>query len=155
MLFRSYYNSSGSIALTGGQAYYIDVWYYENGGGAAAMLFWNTGAGITIVPSSNFATASNYWAPQNQTTVGTSSGITNTQQTTKNSLITNRNSVSNNSIYVDQAGDNNTFNITQTGNNNSIQSINQQRALLKGNNNTVTIKQGNSSDAVEIGRAHV
>lgn len=140
------YNSSGSITLTGGTAYYIDVWYYENGGGAAAMLYWNTGAGITIVPTGSFATSSTYWAPQDQTVTGTSSGITNAQSTRKNNLITNRNNVSGNQIYVDQAGDNNTFNITQSSGNNSIQGINQQNALLKGNSNTVTIKQGNTSD---------
>ena len=84
--------------------------------------------------------------PTSPTTVGTSSGITNTQSTRKNNLITNRNSVSGNQIYIDQAGDNNTFNITQSSNNNSIQGINQQNALLKGNSNSVTIKQGNSTD---------
>jgi len=87
-------------------------------------------------------------APQDQTTTGTSSGITTAQQTRKNNLITNRNSVSGNSVYIDQAGDNNTVNITQSGSNNSIQGINQQRALLKGNSNNVTIKQGNSLDTV-------
>jgi hypothetical protein len=141
------YNSSGGITLTGGQAYYIDVWYYENGGGAAAMLYWTySGQGITIVPTTAYATSATYWVPTSPTTVGTSTGITNTQQTRKNNLITNRNSVSGNQIYVDQAGDNNTFNITQSSNNNSIQGINQQNALLKGNSNNVTIKQGNSSD---------
>ena len=143
----AYYNSSGSITLTGGTAYYIDVWYYENGGGAAAMLYWTySGQGITIVPTTAYATSATYWVPTSPTTVGTSSGITNTQSTRKNNLITNRNSVSGNSVYIDQAGDNNTFNITQSSNNNSIQGINQQNALLKGNSNTVTIKQGNTSD---------
>ena len=143
----AYYNSSGSITLTGGTAYYIDVWYYENGGGAAAMLYWTySGQGITIVPTTAYATSATYWVPTSPTTVGTSSGITNTQSTRKNNLITNRNSVSGNQIYIDQAGDNNTFNITQSSNNNSIQGINQQNALLKGNSNSVTIKQGNSTD---------
>lgn len=143
----AYYNSSGSITLTGGTAYYIDVWYYENGGGAAAMLFWTySGQGITIVPTTAYATSATYWVPTSPTTIGTSSGITNAQSTRKNNLITNRNNISGNQIYVDQAGDNNTFNITQSSNNNSIQGINQQNALLKGNSNTVTIKQGNTSD---------
>jgi hypothetical protein len=141
------YNSNGSITLTGGSAYYIDVWYYENGGGAAAQLYWTySGQGITIVPATAYATSATYWAPTNPTTVGTSSGITQAQQTRKNNLITNRNSISGNQIYIDQAGDNNTINITQSSGNNSIQGINQQNALLKGNSNTVTIKQGNTSD---------
>lgn len=77
-----------------------------------------------------------------------SSSITNAQQTRKTNLTTNRNSVSGNSIYVDQVGDNNTIAITQTGYNNSIQGINQQRAKLYGNSNNITIKQGNSSDSL-------
>ena len=76
-----------------------------------------------------------------------SSSITSAQQTRKNNDITLRNSISGNQIYIDQAGDNNTYDITQTGKNDQIRGINQQNALLKGNTNTVTVKQGNSSDA--------
>jgi hypothetical protein len=33
---------------------------YENGGGAAAMLYWNTGSGITVVPSSALTTTAQF-----------------------------------------------------------------------------------------------
>jgi len=88
----------------------------------------------------------NVGAPTSTTTVGVSTGITTAQQTRKNNLITDRNSISGNQIYIDQAGSNNTIDITQSSGNNSIQGITQQRALLKGDNNTVIIKQGNSLD---------
>ena len=84
--------------------------------------------------------------PTSPTTTGTSTGITNAEQTRKNNLITNRNSVSGNTIYIDQAGDNNTVNITQSSGNNSIQGKNQQQAILNGDSNTVTVKQGNPYD---------
>ena len=75
-----------------------------------------------------------------------SSSISGAQTIRKNNLITNRNNVTNNNIYIDQAGDNNTITIEQSGNNNSIQGINQQRAKLLGNGNNITIKQGDPID---------
>ena len=138
---------SGSIYLAAG-TYPIELMYYENGGGAMVNLQWYVNGAWSIIPNSSISTSSTYWVPQDQTVTGTSTGITTAQQTRKNNLITNRNSISGNSVYIDQAGDNNTFNITQSSNNNSIQGVNQQRALLNGNSNTVTIKQGNSLDTV-------
>ena len=76
-----------------------------------------------------------------------SSGITSSQQSTKNTNSNLRNSISGNQIYIDQAGSNNTIDITQTGYNNQIRGINQQNALIKGDGNTVTVKQGNSTDS--------
>lgn len=76
------------------------------------------------------------------------SSISGAQTIRKNNLITNRDAVTSNNIYIDQVGDNNTFTIDQQGNNNSIGGINQQRAILYGNNNTVTIRQGDPIDSV-------
>jgi hypothetical protein len=138
---------SGSIYLAAG-TYPIELMYYENAGGAMVNLQWVINSSWQIIPSTSLATDSTYFTPVivNPTTTGTSTGITTAQQTRKNNLITNRNSISGNSVYIDQAGDNNTVNITQSSSNNSIQGINQQNALLKGNSNTITVKQGNSSD---------
>ena len=131
MLFRS--NSNGSITLTGGQVYAIDIWYYENGGGAVAQLYWNTGSGITIVPSTNYATSSSYWAPQY------SSSITNAQQTRKTSETSQRTSQSGNLIYVEQVGDNNNITIrqgvTETGKN-------RIELYANGDSNTLNLNQG-------------
>jgi len=143
------FRQSGPVTLSAGVVP-VEIMFYENGGGQMVNFQWYPpGAGAwAIVPTASLATDSTYFTPVivNPTTVSVSTGITNAQSTRKNNLITNRNSVSGNQIYVDQAGDNNTVNITQSSNNNSIQGINQQRALLKGNSNSVTIKQGNTSD---------
>ena len=48
------YNSSGSITLTGGQYYALEAWYYENGGGAAAQLYWNQTGSIAVVPTTSY-----------------------------------------------------------------------------------------------------
>ena len=129
----AYYNSNGSITLTGGQVYAIDIWYYENGGGAVAQLYWNTGSGITIVPSTNYATSSSYWAPQY------SSSITNAQQTRKTSETSQRTSQSGNLIYVEQVGDNNNITIrqgvTETGKN-------RIELYANGDSNTLNLNQG-------------
>ena len=79
------YNSTGSITLTGGTAYYIDIWYYENGGGAAAQLYWNTGSGITIVPGSNYASSASYWGPS---ITGTGGGTVITTTTSGSTVYT-------------------------------------------------------------------
>jgi hypothetical protein len=58
-------NGSGFISLTRDQIYVIKVWHYENWGGAAAQLYWNTTSDnfntSVIVPSSAFATDPTYW----------------------------------------------------------------------------------------------
>jgi len=133
----AYYNSSGSITLTGGQVYSIDVWYYENGGGAAAMLFWNTGSGITIVPTSEYATSATYWQPQY------SSNITTAQQARKNSETAQRTSQSGNGIYIEQIGDNNQITIRQGI---TITGKNRIELYANGNNNTLNLNQGYNAD---------
>lgn len=133
----AYYNSSGAITLTGGQAYYIDIWYYENGGGAVAQLYWNTGAGITIVPSTSYATSSTYWAP------AYSSSITAAQQTRKNSETSQRLNQNGNEIQVEQIGDNNTINIRQGV---TISGKNRIELYSSGNYNSLNLNQGYNTD---------
>ena len=133
----AYYNSSGSITLTGGQVYAIDIWYYENGGGAVAQLYWNTGAGITIVPSTSYATTSTYWTPQY------SSSITSAQQSRKTSESAQRTSQSGNGIYIEQVGDNNNITIRQGQ---TLTGKNRLELYANGNNNTLNLNQGYNTD---------
>lgn len=134
----------GSINLSAGVVP-IEIMYYENGGGQMVNLQWFMNGYWQTVPSTSTATTSTYFAPPAPVY---SSSISGAQTTRKNNLITNRNNVTNNNIYIDQAGDNNTISIEQSGNNNSIQGINQQRAKLLGNGNNITIKQGDPIDLV-------
>jgi hypothetical protein len=89
--------------LTGGQTYYIDAWWYENGGGADFKLYWDQSGSVALVPSSAYST-----------TVPTpTSAATSTQLQTRT---TNRNIThSGNGIYIQQSGDNLTLSIEQHG----------------------------------------
>ena len=51
----------------------------------------------------------------------------------------------NNGIYIDQAGSNNTISILQESGNNQLRGINQQRAQMWGDFNTIDIRQGAST----------
>jgi hypothetical protein len=128
----NYYNGSGSITLTGGQYYLLEAWYYENGGGAVAQLYWNQTGGITLVPTTSY-TLTQPVVPQY------SSGITNAQQTRKNSETTQRLNQSGNEIQIDQIGDNNTFTIRQGV---TISGKNRIELYSNGDGNTLNLNQG-------------
>jgi hypothetical protein len=59
------YNTSMAITLNAGQVYAFNAWWYENAGGAAVRLFWNTGdgQGIRVIPNSAFGTTPYSWTP--------------------------------------------------------------------------------------------
>lgn len=155
----SWYNGAGSITLTAGQVYYVDVWYYENGGGASAYWYWDTGSGITLVPSSNLATSAKYWVPPGPTVVGgtitqtnapanqtitsgasSTTGITPSQQARVNTWTTK--SLNDNVIYIEQIGQSNSIAITQIGNKNLIAGIGQSASTIHGDQNIITVNQG-------------
>ena len=69
---------SGSIYLTAGQIVPADIWYYENGGGAAVQFYWYTNGSWQIVPTSMMATSASYWGPS---VTGTGSGTVTTTST--------------------------------------------------------------------------
>ena len=142
------YNGSGSITLAGGQYYNIEVWYYENSGDAAAGLYWIQTAGscwpfcwlnsVVIVPTSAF------YLPEPDPIVYVSN-ITLAQQTRVNAF-TSAN-ILKPTIYIEQIGDNNTITITQKGAYNKIGGVGQTAALIDGDDNTITIRQGNATAA--------
>ena len=135
-----FYNGAGSITLMGGQYYYMEAWYYENGGGAVSRLYWNQTGSIQIVPTSSYYLTEPI--PETTTTTGTSTGPTSTQSATKSAAGIRRDSYFDNGIYIDQVGSNNTISILQDSDNNQIRGIDQQRAKMWGNYNTYDIRQG-------------
>ena len=137
---QAYYNSNAGVTLAAGTVYTVDIWYYENGGGAVAQLYWNTGSGITLIPSSNFATTSTYWAPS--LCCGGSSATFSASPTNVNKINAFINRSSNDSqVYIEQIGNSNTVTINQEGTKN-----NYTKYYDSGSYNTVTINQtGNSS----------
>lgn len=125
---------TGSVNMVAGQVYAIDIWYYENGGGALVNLQWMQNGSWQIVPSTNLATDSTYWTPQYSAgiSVGQQSRVTAAQTRTIASSL----------IYINQVGDNNNINIDQSGPKNLISGLGQQAASIQGNNNTIAIRQG-------------
>ena len=126
--------------LTGGQTYYIDMWWYENGGGAAVKLYWDQTGSVALVPSLAYST-----------TIPTptySSAPTSAQlqsRTDSRNITTNGNA-----IYVTQSGDRVDIDITQYDNDNLVAGTgstanNITDATITGDDNTVSITQGNNA----------
>lgn len=158
------FNGSGSITLTAGQVYNIDVWWYENGGGAVIQLDWNTGNGIVVVPVSNFATSASFFA--SRLCCGGSSTSFSANQVNLSHLqdFINR-STADSQVYIDQIGTSNTITVNQTGTQNNyakysgngsgnnvdidqtssnLSSTNYTTLMIVGNNNIADIKQNNT-----------
>ena len=125
--------------LTGGQTYYIDAWWYENGGGAAFKLYWDQSGSVALVPSSAYST--------------TEPTPTSAPTTAQTNLRTGMRNVthSGNAIYIQQSGDNLDLDIQQHGDDNLVagtgttsQSISD--AVVSGDYNTVNITQGTATN---------
>ena len=101
--------------LTGGQTYYIDMWWYENGGGAAVKLYWDQSGSVALVPSSAYSLTDPSASGASSATPSYSSGPTSAQQTRINSAVSAVNSGESNNIDIDIDGDDNDVMITQAG----------------------------------------
>jgi hypothetical protein len=129
--------------LTGGSTYYIDAWWYENGGGASIKLYWDQSGSVALVPASTYSLT--------EPTPTYSSSITSAQQT----IVDNTRNITSNSnaIYIDQAGDNLDLDIVQYDNDNLVAgtastSSTIADAVISGDDNTVSITQGNNAGSV-------
>jgi hypothetical protein len=123
--------------LVGGQTYYIDAWWYENGGGADFKLYWDQSGSVALVPSSAYSTT----APT------PTSGITSSQQT----IVNNAKAKTGEGIYIDQAGDNLDLDIVQDGDNNLIIGTDlSTNAQIIGNDNTINILQENGGNVLGL-----
>ena len=134
----AYYNGTGAKTFASAGTYAIDVWYYENGGGATSMLFWNLNGSIQTVSADYYTT-----------TVPTpTSAATSTQLQTRT---TNRNIThSGNGIYIQQSGDNLTLSIEQHGEDHLVAGTSTTSSQLvdadiTGDFNTVDVTQGHIS----------
>jgi hypothetical protein len=132
---------STSQSLTGGQTYYIDMWWYENGGGASVKLYWNQTGSIALVPASTYSTT----APTPTSSV---SSAQLQARTDARGITTDPNG---NQIYITQSGDNLDLDIVQYDKDNLVAGTTSTSSSLvagdiSGDNNTVSITQGNSQD---------
>lgn len=135
----SWFNGSGAITLTAGQAYYIDIWWYENGGGAAAYLYWNTGSGITLVPSASLATDSTYWVPALCCGGSSASFSANPTNVNKVTSFVGR-TTADTKVFVEQIGNGNNVEVQQSGTKN-----NYVNYYGNGFNNTIDLIQSSTS----------
>jgi len=135
---------SGSITLAAGVVP-VEIMYYENGGGQMVNFQWFINGSWQVVASTSTATTSTYFAPPAPVY---SSGITNAQQTRKNSETTQRTSQSGNEINIDQIGDNNSITIRQ-----GVSATGKNRIELysNGSNNTYNLNQGYLTDGTVVG----
>lgn len=115
---------SGAINLSAGVVP-IELFYYENGGGAMVNLQWYTPTDPywQVVPSTVLATTSTYWEPVAPALCcGGSSAPFTVNPTHVNRLNTfNNRGTADSRVYIDQIGNDNTINIDQSGTrNNSV-----------------------------------
>ena len=166
----SYYNGSGSKYFASAGKYYIDVWYYENGGGATARLYWNQTGSIALVPASSYSltnTPTYSSAPtsaqlqsrtdsRNITTNGNAIYVTQSGdrvdidivQYDNDNLVAGTSSTANNITDATITGDDNTVNITQGNNAGSFSDDNVTLLDVNGTNNSITVRQGDNVDDV-------
>ena len=132
------YNGSGAATLVGGQTYSLEVWYYENGGGAAAQLYWNQSGSIQLISNTQYAaTNPKAFGDGGQSLPATS--VTQLQQT----KIQQTSSISTSGIYIESRGNYNTVSIEQFSRDNMVRGVDgAQRALINGSYNTIVVHQG-------------
>lgn len=157
----SNFNSNGTITLSAGQVYEIDVWYYENGGGAVIQLDWNIGNGIVVVPYTNLATSPTFFIPPlccggssiafSASPVNTAKIVTFVNRTTADSKVSISQVGNSNIIEVVQSGTKNNYTkYTGSGSFNNIDikqtagsstAVNYTDLTVNGNTNDISIKQ--------------
>jgi len=136
----SNFNGSGTITLTAGQVYSIDIWWYENGGGAVLQLDWNIGSGIVVVPTNNLATSSSFFVPTLCCGGSSASFNPNSINVANVQAFINR-ATSDSQVYIEQIGNSNTITINQSGTKN-----NYIEYYGNGSNNAVSITESSTSN---------
>jgi len=140
----STWNATGSLTRTAGEQYEITVWMYEWGGGAALDINYS----LTDYSTSTQTDMPASWFSTTATTPTYSSAPTSAQlqsRTDSRNITTNGNA-----IYVQQSGDRVDIDITQYDNDNlvagtSTTSSTMTDATITGDDNTVSITQGNNA----------
>jgi len=125
--------------LTGGQTYYIDAWWYENGGGASIKLYWDQTGSVALVPSTAYST----------TEPTPTAGISSSQQTTVNTA--RAKTQNGNAIYITQSGVGIDLDIVQDGNDNLIIGKDlTSSGSIQGDYNEITLTQKNNDNVLGI-----
>lgn len=128
---------SGSINLSAGVVP-IEVWYYENGGGALFNLQWYMNNTWQILPSSVVATSTTYWAPPPPVVT-----ITTTQQNKINSARARQ--TYKNEVNIEQIGSYNNVDVVQSGFYHLVD------VSVTGDSNNVNIGQSGLKNYAKVG----
>jgi hypothetical protein len=129
----------GSINLTGGTSVPVELWYYENGGGAVLQWFWWNGSNWEIVDVSNLSTDPTFGGtvtPAPQLCCGGSSVPFNADARFVNRVSGFTNSVvaGDNRVVIQQIGNSGVINVTQSGKKNYVE-------IISNDNNNITTNQ--------------
>lgn len=124
----------GSVYLTAGTVVPVEIWYYENGGGAV-LQFYQYSGGWFIVPTASLATDSTYWQPTLCCGGSSTAFGVNATNVSKFNSFTSR-TTADTKIDIEQVGNFNTTIIEQTGTKN-----NYTKYYVNGSSNSTSIKQ--------------
>lgn len=149
----AYYNGGGGATLVGGQTYQFEVWYYENGGGAVAMLYWDQSGSVQLVGGSQYSAVQinpKVFGDGGQSLPSANISLSQT------SKLNQTNSITHNSVYINATGSNNSVYIQQVSRQNQIRGVNGAQALtINGYGNSVTINQGTATTPIGKNLAEV
>jgi hypothetical protein len=139
-----YYNGSGIKTFASAGTYAIDVWYYENGGGAAAMLFWNLNGSIQTVSADYY------------TTVMPTPVYSSAPNSTQLQKRTDTRNITGSGVYINQIGDNLNLDVIQDGQDNLIAGVNTNSqstsdAVVSGDYNTINLSQKSDNNVLLFG----
>ena len=139
-----YYNSSGTKTFASAGTYAIDVWYYENGGAAASMLFWNLNGSIQTVSADYY------------TTVIPTPVYSSAPNSTQLQKRTDTRNITGSGVYINQIGDNLNLDVIQDGQDNLIAGVNTNSqstsdAVVSGDYNTINLSQKSDNNVLLFG----
>jgi hypothetical protein len=139
-----YYNGVGTKTFASAGTYAIDVWYYENGGGAASMLFWNLNGSIQTVSAEYY------------TTVMPTPVYSSAPNSTQLQKRTDTRNITGSGVYINQIGDNLNLDVIQDGQDNLIAGVNTNSqstsdAVVSGDYNTINLSQKSDNNVLLFG----
>ena len=139
-----YYNGVGTKTFASAGTYAIDVWYYENGGGAASMLFWNLNGSIQTVSAEYY------------TTVMPTPVYSSAPNSTQLQKRTDTRNITGSGVYINQIGDNLNLDVIQDGQDNLIAGVNTNSqstsdAVVSGDYNTINLSQRSDNNVLLFG----
>ena len=129
------YVSAGTVS--------VDMWYYENGGGAVVTFYWFKDNTWSVVPTTNLATDITYFQPAlccgGSASFDPAAAAAYSTNSAKVTAFNNR-TTADSQVSIEQIGSSNTITVDQTGTKN-----NYTKYSGNGNSNSINITQSGNS----------